>query len=100
MNSNDNNYSENSNDNSEISNDNNYSENSENSDYPLSKEATDLALRYPRGKHFLNYVLTKFIPRMLASDPKRFPLRGDYSDKDKNIVNTAWGQYIHEYKVF
>jgi hypothetical protein len=77
------------------SNDNNYSENS---NYPLSQEATDLALGYVRGQQFLDYAHEEVIPRVLASD--RFPLREDYSDRDKNIVNTAWGKFKHEYKIF
>ena len=64
-------------------------------EYPLSQKARNLALYYG-NQQFLDYVLNVFIPRMLSSSSSgrgRFLLRTDFPDRDRNIVNTAWGQY-------
>lgn len=72
------------------------------SGYTLSQDAKKMALDLG-GQAFLDYVLNDFIPRMLSypHGPDNFPLRTpsclSYSDpdmnKDRRIVNTAWGQY-------
>lgn len=62
--------------------------------YILSQEATKLALSYG-GQQFLDYIYNVFIPNQQSPNQRYLPLRTDFPDRDRNIVNTAWSKFLH-----